>query len=176
MSSNVPSVRNISVSTAQSNKLPLGLLLQRRRRPALHCTSSPRLHLARTATLCCNSAPKPSDAVQSCSPSSPGLRENSDFLEAVNPVWVRAYLHGRPLGADGIKHTSECWCFNASRWKTADPAWLTAPGVFLLAGRTKEKHNKAPGRRKCERSAGNPNQLTACLSRFPLNVRKPRRL
>lgn len=41
MSSNVPSVRNISVSTAQSNKLPLGLLLQRRRRPALHCTAPP---------------------------------------------------------------------------------------------------------------------------------------
>lgn len=43
----------------------------------------------------------------------------------------------------------------------------------MLAGRTKEKDNKAPERRKCERSAGNPNQLTACLSRFPLNAGKP---
>lgn len=141
----------------------------------LHCYSSPQLHLTRpqhpAATL--------TWAKWRCAELLPfltGPKGKQDFLEAVNPVWVRAYLHGRPLGADGIKHTSACWCFNASRWKTADPAWLTAPGVFLLAGRTKDKHNKAPGCRKYKRTAGKPNQRAACLSRFPLIIGKLRRL
>lgn len=46
-----------------------------------------------------------------------------------------------PLGEDGIKHLSVCWCFNVSRqkcWPGSTPTTGSAP----VARENKEKHNR----------------------------------
>lgn len=46
-----------------------------------------------------------------------------------------------PLGEDGIKHLSVCWCFNASRrkcWPGSTPTTGSAP----VGRENKEKHNR----------------------------------